>query len=99
MDIKEQIKSRQDCNIRIAAILANHENELVSGIARDFLELANRFPQQRASQLICNYICADYRDFEPMNPTKVILEALFPGNPDPFFEESYVTLKRLTDDK
>lgn len=96
MDIKEQIKSRQECNIRIASILANHENNLVRGIARDFLELANQLPQQRAGQIICNYICADYRDPEPMNPTKVILEALFPGNPDPFFEESYVTLKRLT---
>lgn len=99
MNIKEQIKSRKDCNIKIAYILANHNEELVRGIARDFLDLANRYPDQRAGQIICNYICGDYRDPERLNPTKVILEALFPGNPDPFFEESYITLKRLTNDK
>ena len=95
MTLKEQIQKRQDFNKEIAWILANHRNDLVQGIARDFLEMVVRYPQQRAGQIICNYICGDYRDREPMNPTKVILNELFPGNPDPFFEESYETLKRL----
>lgn len=92
----EQIQKRQESNFEIARIIENHPNELVRGIARDFKMMAERMPQQRAGQIICNYICCDYRDLEPTNPTKVILEALFPGNPDPFFEESVVTLKRLT---
>ena len=95
MTLTEQIRKRQDFNKEIAVILANHENELVRGIARDFLDLTHKCPQMRAGQIICNFICGDYREREVMNPTKVILNELFPGNPDPFFEESYVTLNRL----
>lgn len=95
MTYNEQVLNRCEFNKEIALIIANHPNELVRGVARDFLDLACMYPQQRAGQIICNYICGDYRDVEPMNPTKVILEELFPGNPDPFFEESYETLNRL----
>lgn len=95
MTYKEQIRNRQKFNFEIADILTNHPDILVCGIARDFRMMAEKMPQQRAGQIICNYICADYRDPEAMYPTKHILEVLFPGNPDPFFEESYETLKRL----
>lgn len=96
MTYKEQIQGRQKFNFEIADILKNHPDILVCGIARDFRMMAEKMPQQRAGQLICNYICGDYRDVEPAYPTKHILEVLFPGNPDPFFEESYETLKRLS---
>lgn len=95
MTYKEQIQGRQKFNFEIADILTNHPDILVCGIARDFRMMAERKPQERAGQIICNYICADYRSMEPAYPSKHILEVLFPGNPDPFFEESYETLKRL----
>lgn len=96
MNIKEQISKRQSANLEIANILENHPDELVRGIAKDFRMMAEQMPQQRAGQIICNYICGDYRWDEPMHPTKHIMEVLFPGNPDPFFEESVITLKRLS---
>lgn len=55
-----------------------------------------RFPDGRFGQIICNYICPDYRDKNPSNQTLEILNTLFPNNPDPFYEESYVTLERLS---
>lgn len=95
MTYKEQIRGRQQFNFEIADILKNHPDILVCGIARDFRMMAEKMPQQRAGQIICNYICGDYRDSEPAYPTVHIMEVLFPGNPDPFFEESYETLNRL----
>ena len=37
----------------------------------------------------------DYRDSNPYKETMMMRNFFFPGNPDPFFEESEVTLKRL----
>lgn len=88
--------TRQEANRKIASIIKCHEEQLVRDIVNDFEMCVEKFSHQRAGQIICNYICADYRWPEPMNPTKVILEALFPGNPDPFFEESVETLERLS---
>ena len=93
----EQIRGRQEFNREIASLLTNHPNKIVQGIAQSFLKLTEKYPRMRAGQIICNYICGDYRDPECANSTKVILDELFPGNPDPFFEESYGTLKRLKD--
>ncbi len=87
-----RIMNRQDYNLEIAKILMGTpwEPEAIR-----FKTLAEQHPQQRAGQIICNYMCPDYRDPNPSKDTQMIMEFFFPGNPDPFFEESYVTLKRL----
>lgn len=36
-----------------------------------------------------------FKKIEPCKETMMIRDFFFPGNPDPFFEESEVTLKRL----
>lgn len=53
-------------------------------------------PDQRFGQIMCNYVIKDYRDSEINDSTTDIKEYLFPGNPDPFFEESHYTYYRLT---
>lgn len=58
--------------------------------------LMQNHPLQRASQIFCNYICSDYRDKEVSEETKEIMDYLFPGGFDPFYEEPTVTLRRLT---
>lgn len=58
--------------------------------------LIHEHPQQRASQIFCNYICDDYRNEKVSEKTKEIMDYLFPGNFDPFYEEPTVTLHRLT---
>lgn len=94
----QKFRTRLDWNLDIAVILKNHPVPAVKAIAPQFEELAKAYPQQRAGQIICNYICGDYRDGEgAVSPqTHEILNELFPGNPDPFFEESGVTFKRLS---
>ncbi len=94
MTIKEQIQKRQESNLKIADILKGTQLEAKYQVGTRLTELANQFPQQRAGQLITNYIVPEYR-FAPTNATREILEALFPGDPDPFFEESVVTLERF----
>lgn len=54
-----------------------------------------KYPEQRFGQIICNYICPDYRNYEVSEETKYIISNLFPDNPDPFFEEPWETFKRL----
>lgn len=92
----EQISKRHEANLKIASILLGHSDARIRMVGGQLKMLADRYPQQRAGQIICNYICSDYRDKAPSSNTQMILEELFPGNPDPFFEESVVTLKRLT---
>lgn len=88
----EQISKRQEANLKIADILKGTAwNQL--GVQLE--ALAKEFPQQRAGQIICNYICPDYRDQINSVETQAIMNFLFPEDPDPFFEESVVTLKRL----
>lgn len=58
--------------------------------------LIHEYPQQRASQIFCNYICNDYRNKEVSKETQEIMNCLFPGDYDPFYEEPTVTLRRLT---
>ena len=90
--IRNQISKRQEANLEIAEILKDTNwNQL--GIQLE--SLAKEFPQQRAGQIICNYICSDYRDPVISVETKDIMDFLFPDDPDPFFEESVVTLKRV----
>lgn len=100
------IMTRQEANLKIANILNSipkvrdiqfwDSYNSVYLFPEIFEIFANKYPQQRAGQIICNYICPDYRNKEVSTITKIIMETLFPGNPDPFFEESEVTLKRLS---
>lgn len=86
--------TRQEANLKIADILKSRtswKDEI-----KLFEELATKYPQQRAGQIVCNYMCEDYRSPDPCETTRMIMEFLFPEDPDPFFEESVVTLKRLT---
>ena len=94
MDIREQISKRQQANLEIADILKGSDLDIRYGIACEFRQLAERFPDQRAGQIITNYIVPEYRT-EPTNKSRDILNKLFPGDPDPFFEESVVTLNRI----
>lgn len=91
----EQISKRQEANLKIASILLGHYDARLRMVGGQLKMLADKYPQQRAGQIICNYICSDYRDQEPSSTTKVILDTIFPGDPDPFFEESVVTLERV----
>ena len=88
--------TRQEANKKIASVLLGHSDARIRMVGGLLKMLSERYPQQRAGQIICNYICSDYRDTTSSSTTQMILEELFPGNPDPFFEESIVTLKRLT---
>lgn len=104
MTIREQISKRQESNFAIVRIL---EDMIIGHMRVDtsdgrtislpeaFKELAEAYPEQRAGQIFCNYLCPDYRDEEVSGGTKLILQSLFEDNPDPFYEESVVTLKRL----
>ena len=94
MNIKEQIANRQKANLAIADILKGSDLDIRYGIACGFRQLAERFPRQRAGQIITNYIIPEYRT-EPSNKSRDILNQLFPGNPDPFYEESVETLERI----
>lgn len=60
-----------------------------------FREFADKYPQQRAGQIFCNYICPDYRLKEVSAKTEQIINTLFNIDYDPFYEESVDTLKRL----
>ena len=88
--------TRQEANKKIANILLGHEDIRIRMVGGQLKMLVYKYPQQRAGQIICNYLCSDYRGSTPSYTTQVILGELFPGNPDPFFEESTETLKRLT---
>jgi len=89
------VNSRQEANLKIADILMETiwERDFKFGTA--LKEFAEACPQQRAGQIICNYICGDYREENPSPETTAFMAMMFPGNPDPFFEESVVTLERL----
>ena len=90
--ISNQISKRQEANLELANILKDTAwNHL--GIQLE--SLAKEFPQQRAGQIVCNYICPDYRDSINSAETQAIMNFLFPDDPDPFFEESVVTLERV----
>lgn len=88
--------TRAEANYKIADILSGTSWESEFSFATQLREFTDRCPDQRAGQIICNYICSDYRNDEVAPSTTAFLGLLFPGNPDPFFEESVVTLQRLT---
>lgn len=85
--------TRQEANTKILSIIK--ANCIAADFVMDIQECINKYPQQRFGQIICNYICPDYRDSEPSIETKAFMNAIFPENPDPFYEESVETYNRL----
>lgn len=87
--------NRQIINFQIYELIK--DNSVIFSKTPEILQCINDFPHQRFGQIICNYICPDYRSAEISSETLALMTALFPNNPDPFYEESIVTLKRLKD--
>jgi hypothetical protein len=94
MNISEAVSARQRANLEIAELLKKTDIGAKYNVGAELELLAEQYPSQRVGQIITNYICPDYRN-SPSVRTKEILESLFPGNPDPFFEESVTTLARI----
>lgn len=88
--------TRQEANRKILSILKAKYYNVFKEHFEDISEWIEKFPDGRFGQIICNWICPDYRDGDPSWDTIIIMELIFPDNPDPFFEESVETLKRLT---
>lgn len=88
--------NRQQYNYRILDLVVDTEicYELTY-CYWDIIELIANYPDQRFGQIICNYVCSDYRTSNPSLFTRRVMDKLFPDNPDPFFEESSETYKRL----
>lgn len=84
------VQDNRFCNIITEVACADEEAffDVLDNCIKDF-------PDQRFGQIICNYILPDYRSTEPGKGTKALMEFMFPGLPDPFYEESSVTYKRL----
>lgn len=87
--------SRQDYNWGIS-------DAIFLGLYPDFIAIQTEvnnaidaYPNQRFGQIICNYICPDYRSEHVSTFTKIFMKTIFPNNPDPFFEESKETYERL----
>lgn len=85
--------TRQQANYKIFKLIK--DNCVVSNYAEQILTCIQQYPQQRFGQIICNYIFPDYRDIDPSVETKAFMNAIFPNNPDPFYEESVETYNRL----
>lgn len=94
MTYNEKIQARQESNLTIADLLKDTSLN-VDGLIDRFAGYAKVYPQQRAGQIICNYIADDYRSAKPSEFSKNLISTLFPGDPDPFFEESVDTLERI----
>ena len=102
--MREELTKRREANLEISRILeklpiGNLQLCLTNGavmlLPSLFRVLSEEYPQQRAGQIICNYICPDYRSENTSAKTKAILRIMFPNDSDPFFEESTTTLNRL----
>lgn len=96
MNDKEKIENRQKLNRQILAKLKFNEafNEALSkdDLIYNFYNYMEKYieecPEQRFGQIIYNYV-----DDAIMN--KEAYEIIWSGLEDPFYEESYTTLKRL----
>jgi hypothetical protein len=95
MKTNKLIKSRQSYNYDIIKLL--YDNYPQFSECFPYIEEAiDKYPQQRFGQIICNYICSDYRDNQVSLFTTEFFNTIFPNDPDPFFEESKETFKRLS---
>lgn len=88
--------TRQEANRKIVSILKAEYYNIFKDHFNTIEEWIEKFPDGRFGQIICNWICPDYRDGDPSLETLIIMASIFPDDPDPFFEESVTTLKRLT---
>lgn len=93
--ISETISKRQEYNRKILSVLKSLYPEMQNRFPL-IEECIESFPLQRFGQIICNYVCPDYRSQDVSSITSHIMESIFPSDPDPFFEESKTTFKRLT---
>lgn len=92
--------SRQEYNWKILNLLIEKDYlEQASGICDKIEECIETYPQQRFGQIICNYICWDYRDKVLSDFTKIFMSNVFPIDFDPFYEESSETYERLINGK
>lgn len=96
MNLKEQISKRQDFNRDILTRLKNKYGDQYKHLWQPITQCIEGMPQQRFGQIICNYILPDYRCSFPSDITKDFMTRVFPINQDPFYEESYATLKRIS---
>ena len=88
--------TRQEANRKILSILKTRYRSDFKDHFNTLEEWIEKFPDGRFGQIICNWIIPDYRT-NLTEETVKILNILFPDRPyDPFFEESVITLKRLT---
>lgn len=60
--------------------------------------MVEQYPDQRMGQIFANYICPDFQNSEVSVGTQDILNKLFPGQSDPFFEESFTTHRRWSNE-
>lgn len=86
--------TRKDWNKKIVEYLGTFKNNLLN-----IDKLIELYPDQRFGQLVCNYICPDYRSEYKSLLTIMIMKELFDIDFDPFFEESKNTFDRLTKTK
>lgn len=89
------MKTRQEFNLAIADLVKEKYPGWTGLIDKEVLSLIDRYPDQRFGQIICNYVCPDYRHETPIFSTRKFMKDIFSINMDPFFEESSETYKRL----
>ena len=87
--------TRQDANFEILNYVKEHYPEYDENIYSTIYYLIEKYIHQRFGQIICNYICPDYRDRDVSTVTQNIMKDWFDIDYDPFFEESVDTLNRL----
>lgn len=86
--------TRQEANYKIYKLIKDNV-VVIPEFHNLILKCIAQYPQQRFGQIICNYVCPDYRCEDPTIETKTFMNAIFPENPDPFYEESVETYNRL----
>lgn len=92
--------SRQEYNQKILDLIGDDIKTKFASIIYEYLKnLIEEYPDQRFGQLVCNYVCPDYRSGNISNDTLEFLDAFFDIRFDPFFEESSETYERLTNGK
>lgn len=90
--------TRQEANRMILKRLKGSDLDNKYHITLALKEMVEMMPDIRMGQMLTNWVVPDYRSSNPSDTTKDILGTLFPGNPDPFYEESTETLARLMKD-
>lgn len=90
MDTK--VRQRKKWNYKVLGLIRKKYAILNDNL----FELIEAYPEQRFGQIICNYICPDYRSERPSSITEHWLKTnIFPNNMDFFYEEPWETFERL----